>query len=414
MIASPIALVVAPPPGEDRIITGLRLSERAQRVAVGAGIAPADVVVVTAADELERQRAALAARIEAGAPLVLIRADGQVVARELVEPLGIASPGTRVAVDARGGTRDGELGYAGAIRADGTRAADLIAALSADLHGGDRALLGDWTDAARVEVNDRARHPAATREQARAADKWQFELVNKPLDGAMARYFNRPLARPLTRMFLRSPLSPNAISIVSSALSLSGCYVAAGPSWSAHLIGLLLLLAGGVVDCCDGEVARLRLESSNFGAWLDAIGDDLARIGLLLGIGYHIAPRYSDWPIEWITWGAVVLTVITLALIYWYCIFVAGTSNNQAYGEVLGVGPGNDEGSDRSIFQKIGDLAAQASRRDFTDPAAVVLAAVNLPVIGFVGLTAGAAAALAVVVPAHMRLVQSRRTERAG
>jgi len=410
--ASTLALVVASPRESDRIITGLRLSERARRVAVKAGIAAEDIVVVSSQAELSERASSLDERIAAGAGLLLMRADGWVVAPELVVPLEPAAPGTRVAVDARGGAETA-TGYAGAIRADGERASQLLAALRDDFAAGDRALANAWLGAAGVEVNGRARHPAATREQARAADKWQFELVNKPLDGIMAVYFNRPLARPLTRMFLRSPLSPNAISVISSALSLSGCYVAAGPSWSAHLIGLLILLAGGVVDCCDGEVARLRHQGSDLGAWLDAIGDDLARIGLLLGLGYHIAPRYPDLPVEWVTWGSVALTTLTLSLIYWYCIFVAGTSNNQEYGAVLGVGPGNDDAESRSLLQKIGDWAAQAARRDFTDPAAVVLAVVNVPEIAFVGLAGGSIAAIAVVLPAHLRLVASRRAERA-
>ena len=32
-------------------------------------------------------------------------------------------------------------------------------------------------------------------------------------------------------------------------------------------------------------------------------------------------------------------TVASLLLIYWYCIFVIHSSNNQEYGQALGVGP---------------------------------------------------------------------------
>ena len=80
-----------------------------------------------------------------------------------------------------------------------------------------RLARGITTDgwAERIPVGRRARHPARTDSEVRAADAWQFELIHKPLDAFMTRYILRPLARPLTRILLRTPLTPNMISFLS-------------------------------------------------------------------------------------------------------------------------------------------------------------------------------------------------------
>ena len=391
-----VALVLAPPAGDRRIVTGLGLGERARRVAVRSGIVASDVVVVRSAEELRAARARLAGR-----PLLLLRATDQVVAEPLVAALRPDEPGLRHAVDPAA-----EDTYAGAWVADAGDAAALLDRLAADLAGGDRpdgALAGEP-----IAIERRARFVVADRASVRAADAWQFELVDKPLDAPITRYFYRPLARPLTRLFLRSPLSPNAISVLSIVLSLVGCAIASAAAPSTHALGLALLVAGGIVDCNDGEVARLRLETSRAGAWLDAMGDDAARLALLLGLGSHVAALHPAWPVWPVTLAAVAMTIAGLGLIYWYCIFVIRSANNQDYTQVLGVGPGVRSGR-RSPGQVVADWGAQIVRRDFIDLGVLALALVGWPEVGWIPLVVGSAVTLAIVIPTHLKIVRARR-----
>ncbi|MBI5487513.1 MAG: CDP-alcohol phosphatidyltransferase family protein [Deltaproteobacteria bacterium] len=395
------ALVLAPTPERERIVTGLRLGERARRVVEGAGVAPERVHVVRSAEELERAHGELR-----GSPLVVVRATGQVVAPSLLEPLRLAEPGTRVAVDAE---RGGE--YAGALRAEADRAAEVLDALRADFADGERAVVARWPEAGRVEVGGRARHPAATREEARAADAWQWQLnvLQKPLDGFFTRKFWRPLARPFTRLFLRLPLTPNHISVLTMLGGVAGCVIGAGPSYWDHLLGMAILFVSAVGDNIDGEVARLRLQTSKVGAFLDEIGDDTARVATLLAVGWHVAWRHPELPIRSLTLGALGATLATLALIYWYCVRVAGSVNNQEYTKVLGAGPGvGGPGGRRSVGRALGDVAAHVSRREFIDLAVFATAAADLPEVSFVGLVVGAFVALALVAATHVRLVRGQ------
>ena len=394
------ALIVAPPRGQEKYVTGLRLGERGRRVAIKAGVASGRAIVVRSASEL----IAALPRLE-GQPLLFIRANRHIVALPLVEPL-LGEPGARAAVDAAGD-------YAGAAYVAGDGARALLEAVAADFEAGDAPVAATFE---KVEVGDRARHPAWTRQEVKAADAWQFQLIHKPLDGFLPAHYQRPLARPFTRMFLRLPLTPNMISVVSTIVSLAGCFIAAMPEWNLHIIGLAILLFGVILDACDGEVARLRMQESKIGAWLDAAGDDIARIGLILAMGFHVSAAHPDWPVLWIMAGTVGLTVTGMLLIYWYCIFVLGSSSNQDYEAVLGVGNNVEVGDGgKSLKRWLGDIATTAARRVFIDPAALILALLGLSWVAFAGLAAGSVFALIVILQAHIGIVQSRRrTRQAG
>jgi phosphatidylglycerophosphate synthase len=266
------------------------------------------------------------------------------------------------------------------------------------------------TPAAPITVTRRARCRCLTAADARAATRWQLELVHKPMDAFMTRKFWRPLARPFTRIFLRLPFTPNMISVGTMLLGIAGCVVAAGPSYRAHLVGMAMLFVSAIGDNLDGEVARLRLESSKLGAWLDAIGDDVARIATLLGVGLHVAWLHPALPITAITMGALAATLLMMGLIYWYCIFVIHSSNNQDYTKVMGVGPGVSD--KKSFLDTLGNVAAQMVRRDFIDVVVFATAIFAVPEISFWGLSAGAVIGLIVILPVHFRIVRNRRDER--
>ncbi|MBW2358288.1 MAG: CDP-alcohol phosphatidyltransferase family protein [Deltaproteobacteria bacterium] len=58
--------------------------------------------------------------------------------------------------------------------------------------------------------------------------------------------------------------------------------------------GYPALLAGGlmaqfamVIDCCDGAVARLKFQISQYGGWFDAVLDRYADAFLLFGLMWH-------------------------------------------------------------------------------------------------------------------------------
>jgi len=93
--------------------------------------------------------------------------------------------------------------------------------------------------------------------------------VEEPID----IYVHRPLAYLLARACFSLPVSPDAITLLSiiAGLASAGSLVASFPY---HLqVGGLFLFGSAVLDCADGQLARMRGTSSIFGRMLDGTAD---------------------------------------------------------------------------------------------------------------------------------------------
>ena len=129
-----------------------------------------------------------------------------------------------------------------------------------------------------------------------AAEKKLFNSLKGEFEGYVDRFFNRKISRWFTRIFLAVGLSPNAITILAA---LVGLVAAAGfgfGTYSAGIVAALLFQLAAIIDCCDGEVARLTFTESPFGAWLDIAMDNVVHMAIFSGIavGSYLSIAGSD------------------------------------------------------------------------------------------------------------------------
>ena len=68
-----------------------------------------------------------------------------------------------------------------------------------------------------------------------------------------------------------------------------GGFLLGTPSIVATVAAVLLLTLSSVLDCCDGELARIRFSESKLGHLLDITGDTLVHLGLFAGIARRLA-----------------------------------------------------------------------------------------------------------------------------
>lgn len=115
------------------------------------------------------------------------------------------------------------------------------------------------------------------------------------LDGFVDRYFNRKVSAPLTRLFLRLGLSPNSITVLSLLIGLLAAATFALGNYAAGIIGGLLLQLSAIVDCCDGEVARLTHSKSEFGEQLDLVADNIVHIAVFVGVAWAVYLKQTEW-----------------------------------------------------------------------------------------------------------------------
>jgi phosphatidylglycerophosphate synthase len=129
--------------------------------------------------------------------------------------------------------------------------------------------------------------PAASVQERKAATKKHLQSLRKPTGGVFENLYMRPLSMHMTAALCRTPITPNAMSIVTLAVALSAGALVALPEAHYSVAGGLLHVFMRVVDCIDGELARLRYQSSRFGEWLDTIGDGIGMAAFLGGVTLH-------------------------------------------------------------------------------------------------------------------------------
>ena len=123
---------------------------------------------------------------------------------------------------------------------------------------------------------------------------------------------NRRVSIPISRQLIKLPITPNMVSLFTLGVSLaSGLYFAFGGYWNT-LLGAALSLWASILDGCDGEVARLKLQSSPFGCWLDTICDYLYYIFIFAGMTVGLVRR-REKKLSYLTWGGMLIVRRDLA-----------------------------------------------------------------------------------------------------
>ena len=136
------------------------------------------------------------------------------------------------------------------------------------------------------------------------------------------RLYMRRVSPYVTRLLLRTPLTPNGVTGLMTAvgllagllLSLPGLAPAAG---AAALIQVQLLL-----DCCDGEVARWRQTFSPAGVYLDRIGHYLTVAALPIALGIRADGGWAAIG-GWTTLGLLVAVLVLIVALETNLVHVA-------------------------------------------------------------------------------------------
>lgn len=134
-------------------------------------------------------------------------------------------------------------------------------------------------------------------ETAEAATRALWASLGSASDGTVDRYFNRPVGRFLSKVLIHTPVTPNQISIVATLLGLAAAVLFAAGTRTSAIWGAILLQISAIVDCVDGDVARVVFKESPLGKWLDIVGDQLVHIGVFVAIGVGLWRAGVDAPV---------------------------------------------------------------------------------------------------------------------
>ncbi|MBM4373612.1 MAG: CDP-alcohol phosphatidyltransferase family protein [Deltaproteobacteria bacterium] len=127
--------------------------------------------------------------------------------------------------------------------------------------------------------------------------------VEEPID----YHWHRPLAGLLVEVLRDTPITPNQVTIASGIASLVAGLMMGLAGWYGRWLvaaGGAMLLVSIVLDCADGQLARIRGTTSPVGRILDGLVDIVAPVSVMHGLAFYLVRQgytYGTvWPLGWL------------------------------------------------------------------------------------------------------------------
>ncbi|MCX6565821.1 MAG: CDP-alcohol phosphatidyltransferase family protein [Candidatus Aminicenantes bacterium] len=173
-------------------------------------------------------------------------------------------------------------------------------------------------------------------------------------------YIFRPLAFLLVKAIYRTNITPNQLSGFSMALGVvaGGLLGTAGAAAAGG--GIALFFASVVVDCADGQLARLKKNGTHMGRVVDGAIDYVVGVAVYLGLGFGFVSASPDPLKGWLLVAAAAASNIVHSVVFDYY-------RNRYLAYVHGVSSAlvDDRNAFRREYVELGRRGGQGLRRWF-------------------------------------------------
>ena len=126
------------------------------------------------------------------------------------------------------------------------------------------------------------------------------------------RYFHNPIAASIVKILKDTRVTPNQVTYVSIFVGLVSAYTFSLGTLQAFFFAGILLEVVLILDCVDGQLARAKKCSSDWGRLLDGIAGYIIYLAVLAGIMISLDKEH-------ITLALFGLITILRAIAYDYC-----------------------------------------------------------------------------------------------
>lgn len=128
-------------------------------------------------------------------------------------------------------------------------------------------------------------------------------------DDLADKYINEPIAIYLSRLFIKLDFSPNTVTILSMVFGVSGGILFYPQNRWLNLLGVLLQIFAAILDCSDGQVARMTGKKSELGRVLDGVVDGINFAAVYLALGFRMMGEVIPFT-DGVLWGGWIWPVI--------------------------------------------------------------------------------------------------------
>jgi CDP-L-myo-inositol myo-inositolphosphotransferase len=168
----------------------------------------------------------------------------------------------------------------------------IFEALDESIRGGDETLSGGISILAKkgkmkaFDIKDNLWIDIDTEDDYKKIEELLLKRLIKPTDGFVSKSLNRPISTRISKQLLKTGIRPNSVSFIGFIVGLlSALFFCLGDYFNV-VIGGLLAQFSSILDGCDGEIARLKFQQSNYGGWFDSVLDRYADGIIIFGMTY--------------------------------------------------------------------------------------------------------------------------------
>ena len=213
-----------------------------------------------------------------------------------------------------------------------------------------------------------------TPESRQHAERQLLEQLGKPTDGFVSRRFNRKISRQISRQLVKTPITPNQISLVTLLISLLSAYWVSVEGYWMLVLGGLTFQFASILDGCDGEVAKLKFANSLSGEWWDTAADNISHTAFFAGVTYGMYQISGQSFTLTLGFVAIALNILSVSLI---SIYLQGTGSGSIASFNFAFS-GDVPKEKRGWFHRFCCSVKFACRRDFFAALFCVLAVANM------------------------------------
>ena len=128
-------------------------------------------------------------------------------------------------------------------------------------------------------------------------DKKEYESSLKSIEteNIVDRTFYRPIGFKIAKLLKNTSITPNMITVLSIFVGVGAGFLFYYDNLLYNIGGILLLVCANILDCVDGQLARLTGIKSKIGRILDGFAGDLWFASIYIGFALRLANEYGTY-----------------------------------------------------------------------------------------------------------------------
>lgn len=125
--------------------------------------------------------------------------------------------------------------------------------------------------------------------------EYEASLKSIETENKIDRIFYRPIGFRIARMLRGTGITPNMVTVISIFVGAAAGFMFYHESLVYTISGILLLIFANILDCVDGQLARLTGIKSAIGRILDGFAGDIWFASIYIGFALRLDNEYNTY-----------------------------------------------------------------------------------------------------------------------